>query len=70
MDEAEKLLQRFETAVIYADNGDGPFRTVGDREEERDDARAAVLSAMRKGGVPDGWVLVPVEPTEEMEQAG
>jgi hypothetical protein len=59
MDEAENLLETYAQWVMSRK-----------RCPERDQARAAVLAAMRKGGVPEGWQLVPKVPTEEMEEAG
>ena len=66
MDEAERLLLAFQAAAIdaYAQH-DGP----SELDAERERLRAAVLAAMRRGGVPDGWQLVPVNVTKEMAHA-
>lgn len=37
--------------------------------DERQSAITALRAAMTQPDVPDGWVLVPVEPTEEMLNA-
>jgi len=34
------------------------------------DASKAIKQALAQAGVPDGWVLVPKEPTEKMHDAG
>jgi hypothetical protein len=41
-----------------------------DRQAEQLDAAQAELESLRKDAVPDGWVLVPIEPTREMESSG
>jgi hypothetical protein len=57
--DADKLLQAFARAWDFGD--------VDERRRTGDAIRAALASAPR---VPQGWKLVPVEPTQEMCQQG
>jgi hypothetical protein len=59
MDEAERLLEEFEKASAPSNYDTTAYAA----------CRDAVLAAMRKGGVPEGWQLVPKVPTEEMKAA-
>lgn len=68
MDEAERLVCELKDAVACAVTMKGPH-TIEERAALVDQTTAAVLAAMRKGGVPDGWQLVPKVLTPEMVEA-
>lgn len=56
MKEAERLAQAYADAVLLG--------------EGNDEARAALLAHIQRGAVPEGWQLVPKEPTPEMLAGG
>ena len=71
MDEAEKMLNEFEFEAVTKARvvATGYVPSIKACEPGYNEARAAVLAAMRKGGVPAGWQLVPVNVTKEMAHA-
>jgi hypothetical protein len=72
MDEAERLLKGYRSAIQNYE-----FARRNTRADLEYDARenirryeAAVLAAMRGGGVPEGYWLAPIQETPEMRAAG
>lgn len=57
MKEAERLADEYAKAVH-----DG-------RDRDCQQTRAALLAHIQRGAVPDGWQLVPKEPTKDMVEA-
>jgi hypothetical protein len=65
MTDNEALLDEYERAVAMYQNA----KSVNERANHTRTAvkaRAAILDAMTRPAVPDGWVLVPKVPTNEM----
>ncbi len=68
MKEAERLIEDFghcrvaESILIRC----GTPREVSCAKEKVESARAALLAHIQRGAVPDGWQVVPKEPTPEM----
>lgn len=62
MKEAERLTAAHESAIRQHDRGaewdEGPAKTL-----------AALLAHIQRGAVPEGWQLVPKEPTKDMVEA-
>lgn len=42
------------------------FKPIGQQITERREARAALLAHIQRGAVPEGWQVVPKEPTKDM----
>ena len=57
MNEAERLLEQYDDACLGI---------IGMSEEQ---ARAALLAHIQRGAAPEGWQLVPIDPTPEMLDA-
>lgn len=69
MKEAERLIEEYGNAEWKV----GRMSEHSDDAEEivtRENARAALLAHIQRGAVPEGWQLVPKEPTPEMLAGG
>lgn len=62
----EAAIEEFEYAVLARAAGAGPMVRIDNAKQ----AIRALASSMGAPSVPDGWMLVPIEPTEAMAQAG